>query len=620
MPDLSEDQSAHESQTEDHRLEWPETARIVFVALAAVAVWFRIWEPFEKFSIIGLIAALIGMFPILEEAFEAALERRMTMELSMTIAIGAALAIGQFFTGLVIILFVLIAEVLEGMTVGRGRRAIKDLLDFLPRNAIVRREGNAREIRSSEIRSRDVVVVKPGSYIPVDGEVVSGNSFVDQSTITGESMPVEKIVGTRVYAGTINQSGLLEVRTIGIGRDTAFGKIINAVEEAEKSRAPIQRTADRFAGYLVYFALGCAALTFLITRDLRSTISVIIVAGACGIAAGTPLAILGGIGRAARAGAIIKGGLYLEVLSTVDTVVLDKTGTLTYGNPEVTDIRPAPGNSLQTVLTAAAIAERPSEHPLGKAILKKAAERSLPVVEPSSFGYLPGKGLVCSLDGDEIVVGNNTLLSERGVEVNGFGGKSRHSSEILVAQGGRLLGAIEIADKLRPEAREAVGELKRIGLRVVLLTGDAQSIAKSVGAQLGIEEVEADLLPQDKVERIKRFIAEGRNVAMVGDGVNDAPALMQANVGVAMGSGTDVARESAQIMLLGNDLVKFVETLKIARRCRRIIMANFTGTLLVDGVGVGLAAFGFLNPLLAAFIHVTSELAFILNSARLLPR
>jgi Cd2+/Zn2+-exporting ATPase/Cu+-exporting ATPase len=309
----------------------------------------------------------------------------------------------------------------------------------------------------------------------------------------------------------------------------------------------------------------------------------------------------------------------LEELSGADTVVLDKTGTLTYGNPEVVGIRPTSGTTSENALEAAAIAERPSEHPLAKAILKKAAEMSLPVVEPSRFGYLPGKGLVCSIDGEEIVVGNKSLLSERSIEVNGFGSNLDHSSEILVAQGGRLLGAIEIADKLRPEATAAVGELKQMGLRVVLLTGDAQSIAKSVGAQLGIEEVEAGLLPQDKVERVKALIGEGRKVVMVGDGVNDAPALMQANVGVAMGSGTDVARESAQILLLGNDLVKLVETMKIARRCRRIIIANFTGTLLVDGIGVGLAAFGFLNPLLAAFIHVTSELAFILNSARLLP-
>ena len=495
---------------QDHHLESADIVRIAFVALACAVVWFRVWEPFQRVSVIGLIAAVIGMFPILKEAFEAVSERRMTMELSMTIAIGAALAIGEFFTGLVIILFVLIAEVLEGMTVGRGRRAIKDLLDFLPRNATVRRQGNSREITASEIMIGDIVIIRPGARIAVDGEVISGNSFVDQSAITGESLPVEKVAGTHVYAGTINQSGSLEVRTAGVGRDTAFGKIIKAVEEAEKSRAPIQRTADRLAGYLVYFALGCAALTFLITHDLRSTISVIIVAGACGIAAGTPLAILGGIGRAARAGAIIKGGLYLEILSRVDTVVLDKTGTLTFGNPEVTVIRTAPGATAEDVLEVAAIAERPSEHPLAKAILKKAFEASLPVIEPSSFSYLPGKGLVCSVDGEEIVVGNKILLVEKHIDVNGFARNSDHSSEILIARGGRLLGAVQVADRLRPEAIAAVAQLKDMGIRVVLLTGDAESIAQSVGKQLGIKEVIAELLPEDKVERIKALI-KGEN-------------------------------------------------------------------------------------------------------------
>jgi len=438
-----------EGHTEDHHLEKADMFRIAFVALACAAVWFRVWEPYPRLSIIGLLAGLVGMYPILKEAFQALLARRMTMELSMTIAIAAALAIGQFFTGLVIILFVLIAEVLEGLTVGRGRQAIKDLLDFLPPRATVRRNGSSREVSASEINVGDVVVVKPGGRIPVDGEVLSGNSFVDQATITGESMPADKIAGANVYAGTINQSGTLEVRTTGIGRETAFGKIINAVEAAEKSRAPIQRTADRLAGYLVYFALGCAVLTFIITRDIRSTISVIIVAGACGIAAGTPLAILGAIGRAAREGAIIKGGLYLEILGTVNTVVLDKTGTLTIGNPEITAIYTAPGVEAEEVLEAAAIAERPSEHPLAKAILKKATENALSIIEPEKFNYIPGKGLVCSINGDEIVVGNKALFTERHLELNGFA-DGDHSSDILVARKGHLLGTLQIADVLRP--------------------------------------------------------------------------------------------------------------------------------------------------------------------------
>src|ERR1700732_735280 len=312
-----------------------ELVRIVFVALAAVAVWFRVWEPFPHISVVGIAATLIGGFPIFKEAFENIVERKMTIELSMTIALLSALAIGEFFSALVITGFVLAAEVLEGLTVGRGRRAIQDLLDFLPSTVSVRRNNQAIEIPAESLRLSETVIVKPGGRIPVDGVVLSGRSFVEQAAITGEAMPVEKLAGDPVYAGTINQSGALEVRADKLGRDTTFGKIIGAVERAEKSRAPIQKTADRLAGYLVYFALAAAVLTFCITHNVRSTISVIIVAGACGIAAGTPLAILGAIGRAAHQGAIVKGGLYLETLSQVDTVILDKTGTLTFGDPEV---------------------------------------------------------------------------------------------------------------------------------------------------------------------------------------------------------------------------------------------------------------------------------------------
>jgi cation transport ATPase len=313
----------------DHSFEGPEAVRIGLVAIAAAAVWFRVWEPFQAVSVIGVVGLLIGGWPILKEAFENILERRMTMELSMTIAIVAAAVIGEFFTALVITLFVLVAEVLEGLTVGRGRKAIRDLLEFLPREVSVRRAGSIRSLSAEELSVGDAILVAPGGRIPVDGAVLSGHSFVDESRITGESMPVEKTASTQVFAGSINQSGALEVAAERIGRDTSYGKIIEAVERAEKSRAPVQRLADRLAGYLVYFALGAAVLTFLITRDIYSTISVIIVAGACGIAAGTPLAILGGIGRSARLGAIVKGGVHLETLGHVDTVVLDKTGTLT---------------------------------------------------------------------------------------------------------------------------------------------------------------------------------------------------------------------------------------------------------------------------------------------------
>jgi Cu+-exporting ATPase len=368
------------------------------------------------------------------------------------------------------------------------------------------------------------------------------------------------------------------------------------------------------AGYLVYFALGAAALTFLITRDMRSTISVVIVAGACGIAAGTPLAILGGIGRAARLGAIIKGGLYLESLGRVDTIVLDKTGTLTFGRPEVQTIV---GVSPEAVLEAAASAEVRSEHPLGQAIVIHARAQGRTIFEPERFDYTPGRGITVVVGGATILVGNRALMMDRDVGVPAtLAVGLEAASEIFVARNGRLA----VSDTVRPEARRAVAELADMRLRVILLTGDTKAVADGVARSLGIGEVEADLLPEDKLARIKELVAHRRVVAMLGDGINDAPALTEATVGVAMGSGTDVARESADIVLLGNDLVRFADTVAIARRTRRIIWHNFVGTIAVDTIGIVLASLGFLNPLLAAFIHVASEMTFIVNSARMLPR
>ncbi len=592
----------------------------MLVAVGAVWSWFRASEPVPGIDIVAVLAVLIGGYPIFRAALADILERRMTMELSMTIALAAALAIREFFTAALIAFFVLVAEVLEALTVGRGRRAIADLLDLLPREVLLRSGGEVTARHADDLQIGDIVLIKPGARIPVDGVVVGGHSFVDQAAITGESLPVERVVGAAVYAGTINQSGTLEVRTERLGRDTAFGKIIEAVETAERSRAPIQKTADRLSAYIVYFAIACAAVTFAVTHDARATIAVVIVAGACGVAAGTPLAILGAIGRAAKAGAIVKGGLFLEQLWGVDTVVLDKTGTLTFGRLEVSEVQPLDGVSAEAVLEAAAIAERPSEHPVAQAILQRAAQQVPAHVRETNleqFDYTPGKGVASRVRGELVLVGNRALLAAHGLSAPADVGIGE--TEVFVARGGRLLGTLRVADVVRPEAAQAIRVLKSMGLRTILLTGDARPIALAVGRQLGIEEIDAALLPEEKLERVRELLADGRTVAMVGDGINDAPALALASVGVAMGSGTDVARETADVVLLGNDLLRFAETLILARRCRRIIMTNFLGTLSVDGVGVGLAAFGMLNPVLAAFIHVASELAFILNSARLIP-
>jgi len=641
--DHGREDHGHDEHGHDHAaaLAWPELARIAFTALAAAAVWFRLWEPWPRASLIGLAGIAVGGYPIFKEAWDHIRERRMTMELSMTIALLAALLIEELFTALVITVFVLVAEVLEGLTVGRGRKAIHDLLDFLPRTVRIRRGGGIQEVAAAEVRAGDSVLVDPGARVPVDGTVTAGHSYVDQATITGESVPAEKGAGATVYAGTINQSGALEVRAERLGRDTSYGKIVEAVERAERSRAPVQKVADRYAGYLVYFALGCAVITFALTRDVRSTISVIIVAGACGIAAGTPLAVLGAIGRAAREGAIVKGGRYLEALWSVDAVAFDKTGTLTVGSPTVREIVPAAGVAAHDVLAAAAVAERRSEHPLGRAIVAAADQAGLAPAEPEAFDYIPGRGVIARTGGSsrheggetgesnpgvEIVAGNRALLAGKGIGELPAGGAgagtvpSRQvASEVLVARGGRFLGTIWVGDAVRPEAAAAMLALRQMRVGTVLLTGDGRRAAAAVAGELGVEDVKADLLPEEKMAAVRAMVAAGRSVAMVGDGVNDAPALTAATVGVAMGSGTDVARESADVVLLGNDLSRFVETLRIARRCRGIIRFNFAGTLAVDAVGVGLAAFGYLNPLLAAFIHVTSELTFILNSARLLP-
>jgi heavy metal translocating P-type ATPase len=609
---------AEHDHDHEHGFEIAEVIRVVFVALAAAAVWFHLWEPFHRVSVIGLAATLIGGYPIFKEAFENIVERRMTMELSMTIALASALAIGEFFTALVITAFVLGAEILEGLTVGRGRRAIQDMLNFLPQTASVVRDGQTLEVATDTILPGEIVLIRPGSRIPVDGQVVSGHSFVEEAAITGEPMPSEKSAGSAVYAGTINQTGTLQVLTERLGKETTFGKIIEAVERAEHSRAPIQKTADRLAGYLVYFALGAAVLTFLITHNIRATISVVIVAGACGIAAGTPLAILGAIGRAARQGSIIKGGIYLEALGHLDTVFLDKTGTLTYGMPLVTKINVAMDISEQAMLLAAASAESGSEHPLGRAIVRFAEQRGIPVSHPKDFEYRIGRGVVTSLHGQQTVVGNRALLTELGIDLPQEGG-TLHSTEVLVAQGSHYLGSILVTDQLRESSAPAVKALTDMGIKVVLLTGDAKTVAEAVADRLGIVQAYSELLPEQKTAYIAQQVSKGRTVAMLGDGINDAPALSEATVGVAMGAGTDVARESADVVLIGNDLMKFVETVRIARDCRRIIFQNFYGTLIVDTIGIGLAAVGLLNPLLAAFIHVASELTFILNSTRLLP-
>jgi len=610
-PQRDEHSSAESEQEEHSVIERADILRIALVVAAAVFVWFV-----PRWGWVGTAGVLVGGFPIFAEAYENLRERRMTMELSMTLALVAALVIREFFTALIITLFVLVAEILEGLTVSRGRQAIADLLQFLPSTALLLLNGEFVECPIAAVRAGDRVLIRPGSRIPVDGKVVAGASNVEEAAITGEPMPQEKLPGAPVYAGTLNQTGALEVEVERVGKETTYGRIVEAVEKAERTRAPIQKTADRLAGYLVYFALGAALLTFLITHNARSTISVIIVAGACGIAAGTPLAILGAVGRAARQGAVIKGGLYLELLACLDTVLLDKTGTLTIGVPSVQQVIPTAGRSAEEVLQVAASIEMLSEHPLAAAVVQCAKAHKLEPRQASGFHYSVGRGVAAVIEGKTVRVGNAAFLVEHGIAAPEE--TATAGTLLFVAADREFLGSLVVADSLRPEAIQAADDLRRMGLSLELLTGDTQQAANELGKQAAFARVSGQMLPEDKLRRVEELVAANKTVAMIGDGINDAPALARAQVGVAMGSGTAVARESADVVLIGNDLNRFVETVRIARRCLSIIYQNFYGTLAVDAAGMALAAVGVLSPLLAAFIHVSSELTFILNSTRML--
>jgi heavy metal translocating P-type ATPase len=621
------DPAKTESAEPEHGNTRFDLVRLSVMAVVAVACGIGIYLRILPFEIVAIAATLVGGYPVYKETLQSLRHGHINMEVSMTVAIFASLILGQFTVSVVVTFFVLLSEYIETYAVDKGRQTIVLLEKSAPRSALVRRGTFEVEVDLGSIVPNDVVIVREGERVPVDGTIVVGSAFLNQSSITGESARVEKSAGDRVYAGSVDESGLIEVRTERVGNETVFGKIIKLVEDAENRKAPIQRVSDRLAAWLVEFAIGFALLTLLVTRDVTSTLSVVVVAGACGVAAGTPLAIVAIMGKAAKKGAIVKGGAYIEEMSRIDTVVIDKTGTLTFGEPEVTDLVGFDGCTEQQVLEYAAIAERYSNHPLAKAVVAKAAESGIRFsesVQSAPSSYIAGKGIVCQFNGAQIIVGNEALMSEKKVHFPKSGVEKPPSealsgkSTILVAYQDKICGVITISDRIRIESRRAIEDLRKMGIRTIMLTGDNRAIAQDVGKEVGIDEVHAELLPADKVAIVEKLVAEGHHVAMVGDGINDAPALARANVGIGMGAGTDVAIEEADIVLMTNDLQKIADVARLSRKAYRTIMVNFYGTLAVDGIGVTLAFLGFLNPLLAAGIHVTSELVFILNSARLI--
>jgi heavy metal translocating P-type ATPase len=598
--------------------------RLFLTGLAALVSYLGILHGITPIDVVAIGASLIGGYPVFVETFRALRHRAVNMEVSMTVAIVASLLVAQFTAAVVVTFFVLLSEFIESYAVDKGRATVVKLEKSIPRRALVRRNGVEVEADIETIQSGEIVIVRDGERIPVDGIIVGGSGFVNQSAITGEALAVEKTDGSSVFAGSVDESGVIEVRTEKVGNETTFGQIIKLVEEAEGRKAPIQKLSDKLATWLVEFTIAFAAITFFVTRNLISTISVVVVAGACGVAAGTPLAIVAAMGGLAKNGVIVKGGVYIQEMSKINTVVIDKTGTLTLGDPEVTDIVGLDGCSQRQVLTYAAAAEKLSNHPLARAITSKAQELGANPTGIFSSDYLAGRGIISQYQGEPVLVGNSVLMSEQNVPISSDAQAtitskiSEGKTTVIVVHGGHTCGIIGISDKIRDESRTAVQELRRMGISTTMLTGDNKIAANRIGEQAGITQVYADLLPADKVSIIERLSNSGRKIAMVGDGINDAPALARANVGIGMGAGTDIAVEEADIVLMTNDLGKIPQIVKASKQAYNVILQNFYGTLIVDAIGLALAFNGLLNPLFAAGIHVVSELVFILNSARLI--
>jgi len=568
---------------------------------------------------VGLALVVISGWSIFRNVIRAALNRQVISHTLMTLGVIAALAVGEWATALVVVFFMRVGEYVENFTTKGARRAVKDLTAMIPQIARVERDGSEQEIPVSEVRNGDIVIVRPGEKVPVDGEVISGQATMDQSVLTGESMPVEVAAGTQVFAATIARLGSVRIRAARVGPDTTFGRVVKMVEEAEANRAEVQRFADRFSAFFLPVVAGIAALTFIIRRDPLAAAAVLVVACSCSVALATPVAVLASIGASAKRGLLIKGGKYLESLARADVLLLDKTGTLTLGKPQVTDVISLNGLDPAEILALAASAERYSEHPLAEAVRAATRERNLPLVEPQEFEALPGLGIRARIAGRRVVIGNRQLVPGAAELAAAAELEQQGKTLLYLARDGELTAVIAAADTLRPEVPAALAALRDLGIRrIELLTGDNERTARALAEKLGVD-FRASLLPEDKISIVKAYQAQGHTVVMVGDGVNDAPALAQADVGIAMGAaGSDIAVEAAHIALMRDDWSLVPEVLRIARRTLRVVKMNLGFTAVYNLIGITLAALGFLPPIFAAAAQSLPDLGILANSARLL--
>ncbi|MEG6584369.1 heavy metal translocating P-type ATPase [Dendrosporobacter sp. 1207_IL3150] len=618
-----------ESKSHGHHHDHGHGYEYIVVGLSTCLVslyWFEIMPAIFGIDT-ALIAALLCGFPIVREAIMAIVKQGDTkVGLLVSIAIIASIAIGEYFAAAEVAIIMTIGEMLEHKTLEKSNDALQKLAELAPLKARIISSGEEKEIPAEAVRQGDYLLVKPGEKIPVDGNITRGFAVVDQSAITGESIPVEKTVGELVFGGTIIERGSIEITAVRVGKDTALGHIIQMVEQAQQSKAPIARIIDKWADWFVPLSLGIAVLVYAVTGDIVRAVTILIVFCPCAMLLSTPTAVAAAIGMAARRGVLVKGGEVLEQIGDIDTILFDKTGTVTVGQPKLADIACYGDWKRPDVLSIAAGIEKRSEHHLAKAIIDAAVSEKVVSSEPEEWQQLVGLGVTAKVGYINYLLGNKSLLDNNGIML--LDEQIQYSLErqlqgetvVYLATESDLAAIITIVDPLRSGAAEAIESLKQAGIKTVaLITGDAAIVGKAVGEKLNISEVHGDLLPGDKVQFVKSYQEQGNKVLMVGDGVNDAPALAAANVGVAMGSGgTNVALEAASIALLSGDLKKLKVIIQLSRRTIKTIHQNIIAANFINFAAIVLAAYGLLGPVAAAIVHNLGAILVVLNSSRLL--
>lgn len=601
----------------------------LFLAASLVSMFTDLAFPIDPAWGTIVICGLPLLYLALTRLF---FQRWISSALLISIAMVASIAIGEIFAAGEVAFIMSIGAILEDMTVERVKKGIGKLIALAPETGrrLVAEGGDTREeiVGIEQIRMGDTLRILPGERIPVDSEIVQGDTSVDQSVMTGESLPVDKSAGDEVFSGTMNCFGAVDIRARKVGRDSSLQKMIDMVQEAENRQAPMQRIVDRWATWLVPIALAIAIAAYLATGNIVRAVTVLVVFCPCALALATPTSVMAAIGQAARYGVLIKSGEALEKMGKVDCVVFDKTGTLTFGTLRVSDAVPlSPGVSRERLLSVAASVEQRSEHPLGKAILQHAKTDGIPLEETSSFQMIPGKGVRSTLEGATALCGNALYLRENGVAIDDEAAvaaetlQNEGKASLFVALGGTCIGLVALSDTQRPASRDMIESLRKMCTDVVLLTGDHRRTADSFARQVGIENVRAELLPGDKVTSIETLREEGKHVCMIGDGVNDAPALKTADVGIAMGSiGSDIAIEAADIALMGDDIEKIPYLKRLSNATIRTIKGNITASMAINFVAIVLSVMGVLTPVSGAVVHNAGSVLVVLNAALLYDR